>query len=80
MSNHNVKRGYYNNGKVCSESYYIKGKLHREDGPAYIWYYENGTIYNHEYWLSGERLTEVGWYSKLTTEQKVNLLYGKDNE
>ena len=108
MSKTEVEKEYYESGNVYCESYYINGKIHREDGPAYIWYYDNGDVaykgyyindlrhredgpasigYDKngsvkytEYWLNGKLLTMEEWYSKLTTKQKVNLLYGKSNE
>jgi antitoxin component YwqK of YwqJK toxin-antitoxin module len=71
---------YYKNGNVESEYYILNGKRHREDGPAVIWYYENGNVDYERYYINGERLTREEWYSKLCTKQKVNLLYGIDNE
>jgi antitoxin component YwqK of YwqJK toxin-antitoxin module len=71
---------YYESGNIKYEAYYINGLSHREDGPAVIWYYADGNIQRKLYYLNGERLIKEEWYSKLTTEQKVNLLYGIDNE
>ena len=49
------------NGNVSSESYYINGKLHREDGPALIfYYYEKGNILSEYYYLNGKRHREDG--------------------
>jgi antitoxin component YwqK of YwqJK toxin-antitoxin module len=71
---------YYENGNIIDKSYYLNGKRHREDGPAFIRYHENGNVLYEHYYLNGKVLTKEKWYSKLTTEQKVNLLYGKGNE
>jgi len=71
---------YNKNGNVECEYYILNGKRHREDGPAVIWYYENGNIECVYYYLNGESLTKQEWYNLLSTEQKVNLLYGKGNE
>ena len=80
MSKLEVKRECYKNGNTRYEVYYLNGKPHRENGPAYISYYENGNIDYEHYLINGEWLTKEKWYSRLTTKQKVNLLYGKGNE
>jgi antitoxin component YwqK of YwqJK toxin-antitoxin module len=67
---------YYPNGNVYSDYHYIKGKLHREDGPAIVEYYNSHS----EYYINGKNLSKEDWYSRLSAEQKVNLLYGKGNE
>ena len=71
---------YNKNGNVAYEGYWIDGKPHREDGPARIYYYENGDVEYKEYFINGNEITREEWYSRLSTEQKVNLLYGKSNE
>ena len=71
---------YFMNGNVCCEFYYIMGERHRESGPAYICYDENGNIHLEEYYINGKVLTREKWYSRLSTEQKVNLLFRKGNE
>ena len=71
---------YNENGNIKYECYYLNGKIHREDGPAFICCHENGDIHYKYYYLNGERLSTDEWYCKLTAKQKVNLLYGKDNE
>ena len=43
--------------------WYLNGKRHREDGPAYI----NGDY--KEWWLNGEQVTEEG-FNKRTTKVK----------
>ena len=47
--------GYYENGNIYHESYWVENKKHRLDGPADIWYYENGNICYEEYWINGEQ-------------------------
>jgi len=54
-----IKNTYYNNGQRHSERYYIDGKLHREDGPAYIEYYKNGQMWKE-------------WYSKNNVPHREN--------
>jgi antitoxin component YwqK of YwqJK toxin-antitoxin module len=49
---------HYLNGKIRNEEYYLNGKRHRTDGPAYIDYYENGQAYRETYWLNGETATK----------------------
>lgn len=47
---------------VCGSSYeewYKNGKLHKEDGPAVI-YYTN--LYNEEYYLNDKRLTKEEFF------------------
>jgi antitoxin component YwqK of YwqJK toxin-antitoxin module len=72
--------GYNLNGNVWYKLYYLNGNRHREDGPAIIRYHENGNVWYEEYYLNGRELTKDEWYQRLTTKQKVNLLYGKGNE
>ena len=43
---------HHENGKIASESYYLNGNLHREDGPAYIHYHKNGNISSENYFLN----------------------------
>jgi antitoxin component YwqK of YwqJK toxin-antitoxin module len=71
---------YNENGSIRYECYIINRKHHREDGPAIIRYHENGNVWYEEYYLNGRELTKDEWYQRLTTKQKVNLLYGKGNE
>ncbi len=60
---------YHLDGSVCWKRYYLHGKLHREDGPAVIWYYEvySVLVVEHEiYYQHGERHRVDGpaaiWY------------------
>ena len=39
--------------------YYINGKLHREDGPAWIEWDKNGNIIKQEYYLNGLKVDEL---------------------
>ena len=58
MKNHVVE--YYYTKKKESE-YFVdqNGKLHREDGPAYISYYDNGSIKKQEYYLNGKEYDDM---------------------
>jgi len=40
---------YYSNGQVEVEQWLLDGKLHREDGPAWIEYYPDGQV-RAEWW------------------------------
>jgi hypothetical protein len=80
MSKSEIKKVYHKNGNIYMKKYIWEGGYHREDGPAVIVYDENGNKYRQAYYISGKYLTKEEWYSKLTTKQKVNLLYGKGFE
>ena len=52
---------YYDNSKVISSEYWcVGGRLHREDGPARIWYYEDGRVAYKEWRLNGVLHREDG--------------------
>ena len=52
---------YYDNSKVISSEYWcVGGRLHREDGPAKIWYYEDGRVAYKEWRLNGVLHREDG--------------------
>ena len=55
MSKSEIKKGYYENGNIKYECYYLNGKCHRDDGPAYIRYYEyiNACVYYKQYYTNG---------------------------
>jgi antitoxin component YwqK of YwqJK toxin-antitoxin module len=71
---------YYMNGNIWHEEYYINGIKHREGGPAYIWHSDKGDLQYESYYILGIQVSKEDWYSRLSAEQKVNLLYGKGNE
>ena len=56
----NPKITYYSNGKIQYEDYFLNGKRHRENGPAFIFYYKNGKIYFEHYFLNGKCHRENG--------------------
>ena len=62
----NLTYTYYDNGNVRFEEYWLNGKLHREDVPAFISYYENGNVEFEAYYLNDKRHREDGpaiiWY------------------
>ena len=49
---------YHGTKKIYKEYYTLNGKLHREDGPAYIRYYKNGNISNERYCINDKYLTK----------------------
>jgi antitoxin component YwqK of YwqJK toxin-antitoxin module len=48
------KTTYYPTGQINLEKWYYNGKLHREDGPAYILYYNNGKIQCKKWYLNDQ--------------------------
>ena len=56
---------YYDNGQKGTESYYINGKLHKEDGPAYQYWIENGQKESEIYYINDFRYTREEWIEKL---------------
>jgi hypothetical protein len=51
---------YYENGKVHYEVYCLNGKLHRENGPAYIEYRKDGKVSYEGYYLNDNLHRENG--------------------
>jgi len=47
--------GYYENGNIYYEQYWVNDKKHRLEGPAFIKYHINGNICFEEYWVNGKR-------------------------
>lgn len=45
---------YYPNGQLYSRSYYLGGRLHRKDGPAFELFYNNGALHFYEWRLNGK--------------------------
>jgi hypothetical protein len=43
---------------MSCEEYYIHGVMHREDGPAKIYYDSSGKNPFHQYWLNGKEVTK----------------------
>ena len=66
---------YYDNGKLEYEAYYIDGKLHNPNGPAYRSWYKNGNLATEECRIDDKYHNPNGpafhsWYSngKLVSE------------
>lgn len=53
-------REWFDNNKVGSEIYYLNGKQHREDGPAYVGWYDNGMIESEYFHINGNLHRENG--------------------
>lgn len=70
---------YHDNGNISSCYYYKNGFSHREDGPAYISYHDNRDVMYIEYYLNDELLNEQGWFSKVSTQSKLNFLLKLDD-
>ena len=62
-----TKEIQYIGGKIKNETYWLDGELHREDGPANIWYNDD-KISVESYYLNGEHHRDNGfariWYNK----------------
>jgi antitoxin component YwqK of YwqJK toxin-antitoxin module len=52
--------GFYKNGQIFYQKWYINGNLHNENGPAFIIYYENGKIESQEWFINGNLHNENG--------------------
>ena len=46
--------GYYDNGTIRCEEYYVNGNLHRLDGPTSIYYRKNGKVQLEQYYSDDE--------------------------
>ena len=46
---------YWNDKKLCQETWHLDGKLHREDGPSAIFYNQDGSV-GAEHWHIGGKL------------------------
>jgi antitoxin component YwqK of YwqJK toxin-antitoxin module len=73
---------YYSSGNKSYEGWYINGKYHREDGPAYQQWYENGKINYEEWLLNNNRHREDGpavqwWYGNGNKRLEEWYLNGK---
>jgi len=57
-----VEKAYYDNGNIMFLKYYLDGKRHREDGPAFVSYdYKTGSIVEVEaYYINGKHHREDG--------------------
>ena len=56
-----ITRVNFPNSEILSyEEHLFNGKLHREDGPAFIRYHSNGQISTEEYCKNGRRHREDG--------------------
>jgi antitoxin component YwqK of YwqJK toxin-antitoxin module len=52
--------GYYPDGSMCYEEFYINGVMHREGGPAEIIYYSNGLLKAETFVVKGKYHREDG--------------------
>jgi len=66
---------YYKSEQIYGEFYYdSNNKLHRENGPAVIWYNENGKINSKFYWINGKCYIKEEYYKKLNIDRNLKLL------
>jgi hypothetical protein len=64
---------YWPNGHKQYESYWLNGKRHREDGPAYQSWDENGTKEYEVYWLNDKKYSKEA-YDKTILKEKWKLI------
>ena len=49
---------WHSNGKKSYEAYYVGGKLHRLNGPAFISWHSNGQKWSESYYVEGKRISK----------------------
>ena len=69
---------YYDNGDIQSITYKIRGKIHRENGPAYQAWNTKGVLIISTYYINDKRHRENGpayesWYDN--GEESYNVYY-----
>jgi len=68
MSKLKYEKGFYDNGELKWEWWFLNGKHHNDEGPAFIWYRENGSVKWKEWYLNGKLHNEDGpafiWYRR----------------
>ena len=60
------KQKFLDNGQLKCEKYWLNGRYHNPNGPAYRVWYNNGQLGLEEYWLNGIA------YSKRDYDMLVN--------
>ncbi len=73
---------YWDNDQKSTEEYYLNGKLHREDGPAYQYWHKNGQKKFELYYLNGNYHREDGpaeqwWHNNGQKQSEIYYLNGK---
>ena len=63
----------YRNG-TCIEEWYKDGKLHREDGPAYIFYEADGTIRDQQWWQNNRSVPAAKAWASVKAAASATLL------
>jgi len=64
---------YFENGKIESKLYFIKGTTHRLDGPAMIWYNRFGKIEGERYGIDGKEYSKEEYYKQPKVIKKINI-------
>ena len=72
---------YYSNGNIWYKEYCLNGRLHREDGPAFIKYYKEGDVMREMYYIYGLLHREDGpayidYYGDDNLWEETYFLYG----
>ena len=61
MSKLECEKGFYDNGELMWEEWFLDGKRHNEEGPAIICYKRDGSVEWEEWWLNGVEYSEEEW-------------------
>ena len=59
-----IKEGYYDNGSLLFQEYFLDQEMtirHNDDGPAYIEFYENGNKKEEFYYFNGHHYAADRW-------------------
>jgi len=56
------------------QEWYFCGRLHRDDGPAVMYYDDDGPL---EWWLDGMPYSREAWFEALPEDKKINMLYSE---
>ena len=54
MSKLKYEKKFYDSGELKWEWWFLNGKHHNDDGPAFIWYRKNGSVWREGWYLNGK--------------------------
>ena len=66
------KISYYEDRSIKNESWWVNGRLHREDGPAWTWYREDRSVRYEAWWIDGINLIKeeyLAWHRNKIIEK-----------
>lgn len=67
-------QNFHNNGRLYCEIYYLNGKRHNPNGPAYQLWHASGRLFREEYYLNGI------YYSKREYDKLAKSYYNIHSE